>query len=333
MSSSNRVWTRKGRALFYILSIYLLTMFFWWWFMMYRQNSELYREKEKLLFHIHQQDDSELIALKHAELLSEKERKRLMILGEGISFLVLMLLGIYSLRSNISKEVKLASMENNFLLSITHELKSPLASAKLNLQTLASRELSQEQMTTLINNTEVDVTRLNDLVEKILLASRMGHHDFNFLQEEVNFSELVELVADISMDRHHFQNLNVKVQNDIWVNGDEVLLKSLVLNLIENAIKYAPKDTFIDILLNKKSGMLVLSITDQGKLIPDQEKEKIFNRFYRMGSEETRTSTGVGLGLFIVYQVAKMHHGDVQIIDQPSGGKTFKVEMPYIGAI
>jgi len=329
----NNLLTRRRNLFFYFLSLYLLAMFFWWWFMILRQSKELYIEKEQLLYLVSQQGESGMFEEQHEKLLDEKQRKQRMIIGEGITFLVLMLFGMYRLRATVQKEIDLAGKESNFLLSITHELKSPLASAKLNLQTLKTRSLSRDQQTLLLENTETDITRLNNLVEKILLASRIGHESLTTHKEELNFSELVESCAEDMVNRNSEFKLKIDIQDEVWVNGDELMLKSLVLNLLENAMKYTPEDTFVELGLNKEHDMIVLSISDEGHVIPNEEKSKIFDRFYRMGSEETRTSSGVGLGLFIVKQVALMHHGHVKIVDNKHKGKTFKVEMPYIGTI
>ncbi len=330
---SGKLLSHRRNLFFYFLSAYLLAMFFWWWFMMMQQSKELYREKEQVLYYLYEHGESEEVLKEHETLIQERERKKWMIIGEGTTFLVLMLLGMYRLKSTIQKELNLAGMESNFLLSITHELKSPLASARLNLQTLSSRNLSQEQQNLLIRNTESDVTRLNNLVEKILLASRIGHQNMGVEKEELNYSELVEECVEAIIKRNPTAIVNSDIDDQIWVNGDEVMLKSLVLNLLENAVKYAPRHTPIELGLDKKGDKAVLSVGDEGDMIPEREKIKIFDRFYRMGSEETRTSIGVGLGLFIVKQVALMHHGNVRITEKNQKGKTFKVEIPYIGAV
>lgn len=324
---------KRRYFLFYFLVAYLLTVFFWWWILMFKKDNEMYREKIQQLYYQYQQEDSALYIKEYDDLMEERERQRWMIIGEGVTFLTLMVFGIYRLRSTIKKEVGIAGRERNFLLSITHELKSPLASAKLNLQTLTQRQLSPEQQKLLLRNTEADVIRLNDLVEKILLASKIGADSFQFPKEEVNFSEIAEDCGDSIQLRNSGSELNVQVEEGIWVNGDEVMLKSLILNLIENAIKYAPKNTPIGLSLNKKGDMAVLEVSDEGNTIPDSEKVRIFERFYRMGNEDTRTSIGVGLGLYIVQQVTIMHHGKVMIVDKMPQGKIFRVEIPYIGAI
>jgi two-component system sensor histidine kinase CiaH len=328
-----QILKRKRFFIFYFLVGYMLLVFFWWWIMMFRKDNDIHRDKVQLLYYRYQQEDSSLYLKEYDNLLHEKERRKWMIIGEGATFLILMVFGIYRLRSTVLEEVDVADKQRNFLLSITHELKSPLASAKLNLQTLNKRALSSDQQKLLLYNTESDVTRLNDLVEKILLASRIGHDNMHIHKEEVNFSELIEDCIDATKNRNPQIQLNIDLTNSVWLYGDEVLLKSLVLNLLENAVKYAPKSTPIGISLNKVQDMAVLAVCDEGKTIPDSEKVKIFDRFYRMGSEDTRTTTGVGLGLYIVQQVSIMHHGKVKIIDKKNNGKIFRIEIPYIGAI
>lgn len=330
---SHRLLKRKRYLIFYFIVVYMLLVFFWWWIMMFRKDNELYRDKVQLLYYRYQQEDSSLYISEYEDLMDEKERKKWMIIGEGATFLILMVFGIYRLRSTITKEVVVADKQRNFLLSITHELKSPLASAKLNLQTLNTRTLSLDQQRLLLHNTESDVTRLNDLVEKILLASRIGHDNMHIHKEEVNFSEITEDCIEATKNRNPQMQMNIDLTDGVWLNGDEVLLKSLVLNLLENAVKYAPKNTPISLRLNKVNEMAVLDVCDEGKPIPDEEKIKIFDRFYRTGSEDTRTTIGVGLGLYIVQQVALMHHGTVKIIDRKEIGKIFRIEIPYIGAI
>ena len=319
--------------LFYFFSVYILSLFFWWWTMIFYKNNQLYREKELQLYYQYDQSESVQFMNENESLMKEKEKQRWMIIGEGATFLILILLGMYRLRINISREVGLASMEKNFLLSITHELKSPLASARLNLQTLNNRKLSEEQQKLLLRNTESDVIRLNDLVEKILLASKMGHHSMQMIVEELNLSELAEECIDAVLNRNPELKIDTQIEDSVWVNGDDVMLKSLVLNLLENAVKYAPQNTSIGLSLKKENKMAVLEVSDQGKAIPEEEQERIFKRFYRMGNEETRTHTGVGLGLYIVHEVTMMHHGDIKIVNKKPSGKAFKVEIPYIGGI
>jgi two-component system, OmpR family, sensor histidine kinase CiaH len=322
-------YTRRRYWIFYILVGYILAVFFWWWILLFKKNDELYREKVQLIYHRYQQEDSRLLLKEHDQLMTEYSRQRWMIIGEGGTFIFLLLIGIYRLRRTIIKEVELAQRQRNFLLSITHELKSPLASAQLNLQTINRRSLEREKLDLLLHNTEEDITRLNELVEKILLASKMDLGKMQINREEVHFSELLEDCIARLKSRQPAQHFRTDVQQGIWVSGDDVMLQSLVLNLLENAVKYAPSSSPVSISLKEQGDLLQLDVADEGAPIPDAEKALIFERFYRMGNEDTRTSTGVGLGLFIVQQVSEIHQGSVQVVDRPKG-KSFRVFLPIL---
>lgn len=314
--------------IFYILVGYILAVFFWWWILLFQKNDDLFREKIQLLYYRYQDEDSAIFVEMNDQLEKEYRRQRWMIVGEGATFIILLSIGIYRLRRTIMKEIELANRQRNFLLSITHELKSPLASAQLNLQTISKRSLTKEQTDLLIGNTAADITRLNELVEKILLASRMDHENMQIDRQELNLSELAELCAQQLKARFPDANLAMHIQPDVHLNGDVILLKSLINNLLENAFKYSPSKSLLEISLSQEQGYAILDVSDNGKPIPEEEKEKIFERFYRIGNEETRTSTGVGLGLFIVQQVAILHSGKVDILDKRSEGKIFRVSLP-----
>ncbi|MCO5248306.1 MAG: HAMP domain-containing histidine kinase [Chitinophagales bacterium] len=321
------------RIVFYFLIGYLVILFMWWWLMMFRKDNELHREKIQQLYYTYEENESAEYLKAYDAVLNDRERQRWMLVGEGATFLILMILGVFKLSSNIKEEVGTAGRQRNYFLSITHELKSPLASAKLSLQTLRKRKLNEEQQAHLLQNAEDDINRLSDLVDKILLASKMEDESTIIQIEEVNFSEIVEDCKSNILIRNIDTEIKEKIEEGVWVNGDELMLKSLVLNLLENAIKYAPRNTPIVLNLRKSQEMAVLEVADDGMIIPEDEKEKIFERFYRVGNDETRTTTGVGLGLFIVGQVTRLHHGNVKIIDNNTKGKTFRIEIPYIGAI
>jgi two-component system, OmpR family, sensor histidine kinase CiaH len=303
-------------------------VFFWWWILLFQKNDDLFREKIQLLYYRYQDENSAVFVEMNDQIEKEYRRQRWMIIGEGATFIILLSIGIYRLRRTIMKEIELANRQRNFLLSITHELKSPLASAQLNLQTISKRSLTKEQTDLLIGNTTADITRLNELVEKILLASRMDHENMQIDRQELNLSELTELCGQQLITRFPEAHLSMHIQPGIFIMGDVILLKSLINNLLENALKYSPVKSLIEISLSHESDYAVLDVSDNGKSIPEEEKEKIFERFYRIGNEETRTSTGVGLGLFIVQQVAFLHHGKVDILDKKETGKIFRVTLP-----
>jgi two-component system, OmpR family, phosphate regulon sensor histidine kinase PhoR len=242
-------------------------------------------------------------------------------------FISLMSFGAYKLHRAINRDKKINDQKRNFLLSVTHELKSPLASIKLYLQTIQKRELDRETQQSFIGKSILDIERLDDLVENMLLASKIENNSYSFPKEEINLSELVErIVSRLQIHVCSKDALITKIDPQVYITGDQFALSSVVTNLIENAVKYSPDCVPIHVSLQRKSnGKVCFSVADLGLGIPDEEKPKIFNKFYRVGSENTRKTKGTGLGLFIVKQVLDHHQAQIKVKNNTPRGTVFEV--------
>lgn len=262
-------------------------------------------------------------------LLVRSEPDRLgMILGEGAVFLFIFIVGGYFLHKAINKERKMQQQQKNFLLSVTHELKSPLASIKLYLQTILKRDLDKEKQQSFLNKSLLDIERLDDLVENMLLASKIENRTYTFPKEKFNFSELVEEIISrlqISKCDYNQQTVIGDIDRDIEILGDRFALSALVNNLIENAIKYSGQCEVVKVKLFHKNGAIHLMVADHGVGIPELEKNKIFEKFYRVGNEDTRNTKGTGLGLYIVKQVSEKHKANILIRNNRPTGSIFEV--------
>lgn len=250
-----------------------------------------------------------------------------MIMGEGAVFIFLLGIGAYFIHASIKKEDKLHERQQNFLLSVTHELKSPLAAIKLSLQTIVKRDLEKQMQLSLLNNSLKDIERLDDLVENMLLATKIESKTYSFPKEEFDFSELVTKITD-RLQVHSCGNeqlINVKIQKNVKVFGDKFALSSVVTNLVENAVKYSGPCAEIAVELCQNDGKAVLTVSDKGPGIPDGEKMLIFDKFYRVGDENVRKSKGTGLGLFIVKEVLQNHDADISVKDNVPQGAIFEV--------
>lgn len=250
-----------------------------------------------------------------------------MIMGEGAVFLFLLGIGAYFIHASIKKEGQLQENQQNFLMSVTHELKSPLAAIKLSLQTIVRRELDKEQRSVLIKNSLKDVERLDDLVENMLLATKIESNTYSFPKEAFDFSDLVAKVTD-RLQVHACGNeqiIKTKIQDGIEIDGDKFALSSVVTNLVENAIKYSGPCAEITVELCQNDGKAQLVVSDKGLGIPDDEKMHIFDKFYRVGAENVRKSKGTGLGLFIVKEVLQKHDADISVKDNVPHGAIFEV--------
>ncbi|MCF8453279.1 MAG: HAMP domain-containing histidine kinase [Pedobacter sp.] len=259
-------------------------------------------------------------------LLIANPNSKGMVLGETAVFLFIFFVGAYYLQKAIDQERKLHHRQKNFLLSVTHELKSPLASIKLYLQTILKRELDPAQQKSFLTNSLKDIERLDDLVENMLLATKIESNLYTFPKESFNLSELVNSVAGrLQVHTCSSQIIKLSVQQGISIVGDKFALTSVVTNLIENAVKYSPPCAEVNVSLKRSNGQIQFIVADSGIGINDQEKSRIFEKFYRVGSEDTRKTKGTGLGLFIVKQVLDKHQASIKVKNNQPSGTIFEV--------
>jgi two-component system, OmpR family, phosphate regulon sensor histidine kinase PhoR len=250
-----------------------------------------------------------------------------MVVSEGFVFISLMGFGAYKLHRAINKEKKINAQQKNFLLSVTHELKSPLASIKLYLQTILKRDLDKAQQQNFIGKSLLDIERLADLVENMLLATRIENKSYSFPKEPFNLSKLVEkIVARLQIHVCSAEALITSIEPGVYVNGDDFALSSVITNLVENAVKYSSSCMPIHVSLKRNpQGKAIFTVADLGIGITDDEKPKIFDKFYRIGNEDTRKTKGTGLGLFIVKQVLDHHQASIKVKNNLPNGTIFEV--------
>jgi len=251
-----------------------------------------------------------------------------MIMGEGSIFIVVFFVGAYSLHRSINRERKLQEQKKNFLLSVTHELKSPLASIKILLQTIQKRDLTREQILNFIGKSLNDIDRLDDMVENMLLASKIDNRSYTFPKDKFSLSVLVDSIVNrlqITKCEGTQQIIDAEIEPKIEITGDKFALTSVVTNLIENAIKYSGPCETVDVKLFSKDDKIFLEVADHGIGIADHEKNRIFDKFYRVGSEDTRNTKGTGLGLYIVKEVLDKHQASIKVRDNRPAGSIFEV--------
>lgn len=249
-----------------------------------------------------------------------------MIIGEGVFFMVIFIVGAIRLKRAFLREHKMQRQQQNFLLAVTHELKSPLASIKLYIQTILKRDLDAEQRRQFLSNSLKDIERLDDLVENVLIATKLEGIRPNFPKENINLTELVEQVANrLQVHSCSTHTIKTDLEQDVHVKADKFALTNVVTNLIENAVKYSPPCGDVDVSLAKDNGTILFRVADHGMGIPDGEKKRIFDKFYRVGQEGTRTTKGTGLGLYIVKTVLEKHDARIAVKDNDPAGSIFEV--------
>jgi len=318
-------YTAKTPWLFYALVAYIVLQFLWWEVLLTRQTSQL-AEEQKNISGLHFADKN-LLEENLQQIENKKSHQLWMHVGEGTVFLILLSLGVLKIYNTRKKENELARLKNNFLLSITHELKSPLASVKLQLQTLQKHNLEESVKNELMQKALADNERLLRMIDNVLLASKAENENNVLRLEKINlFDTLTKLVDQAFEENKH--RIKIVVNETIDVNADEQFLSIVFSNLIENAIKYSLTDSIIEIDIQLQNNKPVVLVKDLGAGISDSEKENVFKKFYRVGNEETRSAKGTGLGLFITKNLCDLHNIQIGISDNKPAGTIFTLQFP-----
>lgn len=313
----------------YIVIGYMLFALLWWSILLYQKNHESFTAKVELMkIQSNVPSDKALAAnAEYQSLYSYYKRQANMILGEGIVFGFLLLLGFWLIQRAFNKELAASKQQTNFLLSVTHELKSPLTSIKLGLETLKKRELSHQLVQDIAETSLSESDRLQLLIEDLLLSAKLENTTNTYQLVKVDWSkELIMFVNQFQSSRSDIK-IKTDVSPDICIYADANALYTIHSNLVENAAKYGERSD-IDVSLSKHKDVAILQIRDEGIGIRTEDKDKIFNKFYRVGSEETRTSKGTGLGLYICNRIVAIHKGQIKVNDNSPKGSIFEVSIP-----
>jgi len=253
-----------------------------------------------------------------------------------VIFFFLIIAGLSVNTVFLVREIRRNEQQDSFLNAVTHELKTPIASIRLYLETLQSRQLDEPQRREFYRIMLCDTDRLLGTVEQVLRAGEVRHRSERKNWQEVDFSGLVRNTLELTRLRHHLRpeelRLGTVPQDEILVAGNPEEIGTVILNLFDNAIKYSGenKDIVVDVRTPNIDTVL-LCVHDQGIGIPHGELKRIFNRFYRVTNPAARQVKGTGLGLFIVRSVARHHGGDVYAESEGQGrGSTFTVRLPRI---
>ena len=257
----------------------------------------------------------------------QHDRKLMQYNGEGAIFFLVILVGAILVYRAVKKQLKISNEQQHFMMAITHELKTPIAVAKLNLETMQKRRLDEEQQHRLLRNTLHETERLDALCNNLLVSSQMESEGYKILKDEINFSSLAASSINDFNIRFPQRNMVKEIADDVIVTGDPMLLQIVVNNLLENALKYSPKEAPVKIELHNRSSIVTLKVTDNGPGIADADKKKVFEKFHRLGNEATKRAKGTGLGLYLCKKIVIRHEGSVSITDNPQGGSIFTVTL------
>ncbi len=319
---------RVFTSLYILILVYIIAALVFWEINLQKQSGRIYAQEVITLRN--QVDSARLpnIYNHEMEMLNQKLKSRTMqYVGEGATFLIVILIGAAVVYGSFARRMMVSKQQNNFMLAVTHELKSPVAAIKLNLQTLEKHQLNEEKRKLLIDRCISESNRLNDLCNNMLFTSQIEGRQYKPAMETFSLSVLAEdMVADIAM--RYSRRFQEEIEAGCKVVGDAPMLRIAISNLLENAIKYTPATQPITITLTHKPPMVELNIADEGPGIPDSEKRRIFEKFYRIGNEDTRKTKGTGLGLYLSSKIVEQHKGRITVTDNTPSGSIFHIQLP-----
>ena len=324
MADDSKKRLRRATNVYWFLLLYIIAALIWWFLSLESQNKQIHTLRKEALTTRYANDrtsyDREI-----AGLDKERRRETTKYLLEGITFLGLIIVGAAYIYRLVRKQFVLQQQQQNFVMAVTHELKTPIAVSRLNLETLQKHQLDEPRKTKLLQMTLQETLRLDTLINNILISSQLEGQSYKISREELNFSDLANDVACQFTTRYPDRKLLKSIQPDVELNGDPLLLKLLLSNLLENANKYSPKDRPVKLHLDQKNNKIEARVSDEGPGIPPEERARIFEKFYRIGNEQTRRSQGTGLGLYLCRKIAKDHRGDIAVTDNQPAGSNFIV--------
>lgn len=253
------------------------------------------------------------------------------LLSVGSIMFVFILVGIVLYLVWIIQNINLNRRQSNFIDAVTHELKTPIASLKLYLQTLHRRPVEGEQRIEFYRTMMEDVDRLDRLINQLLDVARLQQKQADPAPPEwVGLDEVIRHFVSELTTQNSIQQEQVKIElAPCEIFAHRVDAEILVRNLLENAVKYAGTPPAIEVALTYSDGFATLSVLDNGTGVPRHLRRKIFQRFYRAGDELERKQSGTGLGLFLVRSIVQRLKGNVRVTDVPrQSGSSFVVSLP-----
>jgi signal transduction histidine kinase len=254
----------------------------------------------------------------------------------GSLLFLLLIGGLVLIVILLLREVRLNERQSNFVSAVTHELKTPVASLRLYLDTLEYRELPKDRQRDFFRTMRQDLDRLNSTINNVLDAALYTDHPVQD-PRPLDLARLARRAIDLTLTRHQLPRESIRYEGpaSLHLAGDAQALETAVLNLLDNAVKYSRDEVRIEVeVWGDGDGQAHLLVRDHGMGISRTQLPFIFTRFYRIGSEVRRSQTGTGLGLFIVRSVVKGHRGAITADSPgPDRGSTFTMTLPRLIAI
>ena len=314
-----------------LLFLYIIAAIMFWGYSLRKQNIQFYElEIEKLNLKLSDKQSLSYQA-ELAKIEDKKKRRIKQYWGEETTNLFVILLSASAVYFAYFRQQQLNKLQKNFMLSVTHELKTPIAGIKLNMQTLDKHKLDEEKQRKLIKSSVEETNRLSDLCNNILIATQLEDNNKAIYSDQIDMIALTKGLIEEMKNRYPTFLLTLKQEvEEFALQGDETLWRMVLNNLIENARKYSDLDTPVIVAIKRSGHTITWSVEDQGIGIADEEKARVFDKFYRIGNENTRKSKGTGLGLYIVKKIVSLYKYDISVRNNTPCGSIFEVRFDHV---
>jgi len=254
-----------------------------------------------------------------------------LILLEGCLLMLIILAGVYIIFVYWNKQARLNRLQSNFVSSVSHELKSPLASIQLYLETMKYQEVSKDEAADFVEMMLTDTERLASLINNILASSKYNPKDMQLQFQPVKLGMFIKEVVEGLKRQFEERNCEVKleIEEDCAVSLDTRAMQMVFNNLIGNALRYSPIGALLTIRVCKKKKFCEIDFIDQGMGLGKKDMKKIFRKFYRVTNHQSQNIEGAGLGLFISKEIVRTHKGQMRVASEgPGKGSVFTVLLP-----
>ncbi len=317
---------RLATIAYWLLLAYIIAALVWWFISLEKQSDEMRAYQTSQLNAAADAPKNSAVYRARLEAINQVHHRNLVkYVSEGSTFLLLIIVGAAFVYRSVRRQLRFQLQQQNFMMAVTHELKTPISVAQLNLETMQKHHLHPERQAKLIRMTLDETERLDTLINNILVSSQLEGAGYKLSREEIDLSDLVHHC--ISKFAHRFPDrvFHEQIEPGLDITGDPLLLELLTNNLVENAVKYSPRSQPVECILRRQDGHIVLHVIDHGPGIPVSERKNIFRKFYRMGNEVTRQSPGTGLGLYLCKIIAEDHQAQLSIVPGTAEGSDFRV--------
>lgn len=308
---------------FWVLVVYILAALAWWYIELDQQNDLMLQYKTATLQRTGNDTEAAL-----ASIQDEHQRNAKQYIGEGLTFFIFILLGGIFLYIAVRRQIRYHLQQRNFMMAVTHELKTPIAVTKLSLETLKRHQLDEDKKNKIIHQAINETERLDTLCNNILLSSQLDAGGYQLSKNNVDISALLNSIVEAYANRYPERSFQHQIEKGLHCVGDEFLIRIAINNIMGNAVKYTPSHAPVEITCALVDGQTEILVKDQGDGIPDQMKSKIFEKFYRLEDERTRKAKGTGLGLYLSTKIIQDHGGSMFVKDNTPKGSIFVIHLP-----